>query len=117
MALLTTNVVPLNGLACRALLAAAGTPANGDTCATGAGVFLLAENTDGAATKTITILTPGAIEGDLTPLPSRATTAIPITNGLNIIPLTDVHRDPATGLATLNYSTTTSLKVIVVRTV
>lgn len=116
MAQLPTNVVPLNGLACRALLAAAGVPANGDTCATGPGVFLLAENTD-AATRTITILTPGAVEGDLTPLPSRVTTAIPVTNGLNVIPLTDVHRDPATGLATLNYSATANLKVIVVRTV
>lgn len=113
MAQLATNVVPLSGTALRALITAAGTPANGDTCATGTGTFLLAENTSGGAI-TITIATPGTIEGDLSPLPSR-TNSVPATTGLNIIPLTDVHRDPTTGLATLTYSATASLKVIVVR--
>lgn len=113
MAQYTTNVVPLAGLAVRALLTAAGTPANGDTAATGTGTFLLAENTSAGAI-TITITTPGTIEGDLSPLPSR-TNVVPITNGLNIIPLTDAHRDPTTGLATINYSATANLKVIVVR--
>jgi hypothetical protein len=115
LAALTTNTVPLTGLALRALLAAAGTPANGDTAATGTGVFLLAENTSGGAI-TITITTPGTIEGDLTPLPNR-TFSVPATTGLSMCPLTDAHRDPATGLATINYSATASLKVIVVRTV
>jgi hypothetical protein len=113
VAALVTNVVPLNGLACRALLAAAGTPANGDTTATGTGTFLLAENTS-AGIITITIATPQFVEGDLQ-VPGRAATGIPITTGLNIIPLTDVHRDPATGLSSLSYSATANLKVIVCR--
>jgi hypothetical protein len=114
MAQLAVNVVPLNGIACRALLAAAGTPASGDTAPTGTGVFLLVENTGGTAC-VVTIPTPGTFEGDLSPLPSRVATAVPITTGLNIIPLTDAHRDPATGLATINYSFTTGVKAICVR--
>lgn len=115
MAQYATNVVPLNGTACRALLTAAGTPATGDTCATGTGTFLLAENTSAGAI-TITIATPQLVEGDLQ-VPGRATTPVPITNGLNIIPLTDVHRDATTGLATLTFSTSpaTGMKVICVR--
>lgn len=113
MAQYTTNVVPLAGTNVRALITAAGTPANGDTAATGTGTFLVAENTSGGAI-TVTITTPGTIEGDLTPLPSR-THSVVATTGLSFIPLTDAHRDPTTGLATINYSATTSLKVIVVR--
>lgn len=113
MAQYATNVVPLAGTALRALITAAGTPANGDTAATGTGTFLLVENTSGGAI-TVTITTPGTFEGDLSPLPSR-TNSVPATTGLNIIPLTDAHRDPTTGLATINYSATASLKVIVVR--
>jgi hypothetical protein len=113
LAALVTNVVPLAGLALRALITAAGTPANGDTTTTGTGTFLVAENTSGAPI-TITIASPGSYEGDLTPLPAR-TLSVPATTGLSIIPLTDVHRDPATGLSALTYSATASLKVIVVR--
>jgi hypothetical protein len=112
VAQLATNACPLNSLACRALLTAS-TYASGDTAATGTGTFLLVENT-GGTTCTVTIATPGAIEGDLSPLPGRVATAIPVTNGLNIIPLTDVHRDPSTGLATITHSGGTP-KAIVVR--
>lgn len=115
MAQYATNVVPFAGTACRALLTAAGTPATGDTCATGAGTILLVENTSAGAL-TVTIGTPGLVEGDLT-VAGRVSGSIPVTNGLNIIPLTDVHRDPATGLATLTWSTTpaTGAKAIVLR--
>jgi len=108
-----TNVVPLAGTACRALLTAASAPVNGDTCATGTGTFLLVENT-GAGACVVTIATPGFVEGDLT-ITGRAATSTPITNGLNIIPLTDVHRDQATGLATLTFSATSGVKAIVLR--
>jgi hypothetical protein len=108
-----TNVVPLAGTACRALLTAAAQVVNGDTCATGTGTFLLVENT-GAGACVVTIATPGLVEGDLT-VTGRASASVPITNGLNIIPLTDVHRDPATGLATLTFSATSGVKAIVLR--
>lgn len=114
MAQLAVNVCPLNGLALRALITAAAAPASGDTSPTGTGTFLVVENT-GAGACTVTIPTPGTYEGDLTPLPARVATATPITNGLNVIPLTDAHRDPTTGLATINYSTVTGVKAIVVR--
>lgn len=116
MASYVTNVVSLAGLAnVTALLDAAPTPTNGDDCETGQGVFLLARNTD-AATRTITVATPEVIDGDLT-VQDRAFTAVPVTSGYGIYPLTSRYRDPATGRATLTFSATTNLKVIVVRTV
>jgi hypothetical protein len=111
VAQLATNVCPLNSLAVRALLTAS-TFASGDTAATGTGVFLVVENT-GGTTCTITIPTPGTFEGDLTPLPARVSTAIPATTGLNFIPLTDAHRDPTTGLATINSAGGTPKAVVV----
>ena len=113
MAQYTTNVVPLAGTLVRALLTAASTPVNGDTCATGTGTFLLVENTGGGSC-VVSIATPGLVEGDLL-VPARATTAVPITTGLNVIPLTDVHKDPTTGLATLTFSATSGVKAIVLR--
>ncbi|SRR6266508_6366408 len=113
MAQYAVNVCPLNGLALRALIGAAAAPASGDTSPTGTGTFLVVENT-GAGACTVTIPTPSFVEGDLT-VAARSAIAVPITNGLNIIPLTDAHRDPTTGLATINYSTVTGVKAIVVR--
>jgi hypothetical protein len=110
-----TNVVPLGGLVCNTLLDSAPTPANGDDVATGAGVFLVARNTD-AATRTITVATPETIDGDLA-VADRAFLAVPATTGLVVAPLTDRYRDPATGRATLTFSATANLKCIVVRTV
>lgn len=114
MAQYATNTCPLNGLALRALITAAAGVANGDTCATGTGTFLVVENT-GAGACVVTIASPGTYEGDLTPLPSRNSVSVPITNGLNVVPLTDAHRDPSTGLATLTFSATAGVKAIVVR--
>jgi len=109
-----TNVVGLSGLATiTSLLDAAPTPANGDDVATGTGTFLVARNTD-AATRTITVATPEVFDGDLA-LADRAFTAVPVTTGYAIYPLTDRYRDPATGRATLTFSATTNLKCIVVR--
>ncbi|HEY5987612.1 MAG TPA: hypothetical protein VIV12_14745 [Streptosporangiaceae bacterium] len=111
MATYVTNVTPLAGLNTVDALLTASTPATGDLAATGTGVFLLVRNTGTLAT--FTIPTPGTIEGDLTPLPSRVVT-VPATTGYGIIPLTDVHRDPTTGLATINFTGGT-IKAIVVR--
>jgi hypothetical protein len=115
VAQLATNVVALSGLAnVTALLDAAATPANGDTAATGQGVFLFARNTGGGAL-TITAATPETFDG--LALADRAFDPVPATTGLGIYALTDRYRDPATGLATLTFSGTTGLKVIVVRTI
>ena len=114
MAQYTTNVSPLNGLVLSTLWTAAAAPASGDTAATGTGTFLAVQNTGGAGI-TVTIPTPGTLEGDLSPLPSRVSVSVPATTGVAVIPLTDVHRDPTTGLATINYSGVTGVKAIVVR--
>ena len=114
MASYATNLVPLAGLTTiTALLDAAPTPANGDDVATGQGVFLFVRNTD-AATRTITFVTPGLVDGDL-PIGDRAGTPVPATTGLAIYPLGDIYRDPATGRGTLTFSATANLKCIVVR--
>jgi hypothetical protein len=111
MALLPTNVVPPAGLNTVDALLTASAPTTGDTAATGIATFLLVRNTGTLAT--FTIPTPGTIEGDLTPLPSRVVT-VPATTGYAVIPLTDTHRDPTTGVATINFSGGT-IKAIVVR--
>jgi len=105
-----TNVVPAAGLNTVDALLTASTPVTGDTAATGTGVFLLVRNTGTLAT--FTIPTPGTLEGDLTPLPSRVVT-VPATTGYGIIPLTDIHRDPTTGLATINFSDGTINAIVV----
>lgn len=110
----TTNVVPLDGLAISPLLTAAATPANGDTAATGSGTFLVVQNASGSGV-TVTLVTPETVDG--LALADRTSVSVPATTGLAVIPLTDRYRDPSTGLATINYSATTSVKAIVVRTI
>lgn len=114
MAQYTTNVVPLDGLVISTLLSGAGTPANGDTCATGSGTFLVVQNTGGAGI-TLTLVTPETFDG--LALADRTSVSVPATTGLAVIPMTDRYRDPTTGLATVNYSSTTGVKTICVRTV
>ena len=111
MAAINTHVEPLAGLVLSTLLDAAATPANGDTVPPG--WRLIARNTGGGAI-TITITTPGTIDGDLA-IADRTSVSIPATSGLASIPITDTYRDPATGLATLTFSGTTGLKVIAIR--
>jgi hypothetical protein len=114
MAQYTTNVVPLDGLVISTLLSGAGTPANGDTCATGSATFLVVQNTSGSGI-TVTLLTPETHDG--LALADRTSVSVPATTGLAIIPVTDRYRDPSTGLATINFSATTNVKAICVRTV
>jgi hypothetical protein len=114
VALYATNTVPLDGLVISTLLTAAATPANGDTAATGQGVFLVVQNASGSGI-TVTVVTPETFDG--LALADRTSVSVPATTGIAVIPLTDRYRDPATGLATINYSATTSVKAIVVRTV
>lgn len=113
MAALVTKVVPLQGLRIDDLLAAAAAPLAGDDFETGAGVFLVVQNTGTAAT--VVLVTPEVIDGDLAV--ADRTISVAATTGLAIVPLTSRYRDPATGRGTLGTITGGTLKAIVVRTV
>jgi hypothetical protein len=110
MALLPVNVIPIDGKRIDNLFVAA--TSGGDTAPTGQGVLLLVKNTSGSAV-TVTIPVAGKIDGDLTP-PSRTFT-VAATSGEHAIALRDAYRDPATGLASIAYSSATSVTVAVVR--
>ncbi|MEV7804988.1 hypothetical protein AB0O28_18765 [Microbispora sp. NPDC088329] len=107
MATLTTQVVPLTGLAIAFVNAAGG----GDQCATGDGVTLLVRNDDSTST-TVTLATPEQIDGDLA-VADRAVTVA--ANTTSAIPMTSRYLDRATGLASITYSKTTSLQVACIR--
>ena len=111
MAALTTNVVSNLGLRVDNLTGTTPNPA-GDDCATGAGVFLLVRNTDAAA-KTVTLVTPQLIDGDLAVADRPFTIAA--TTGESVIPVSDLYRNPSTGRASITYSAVTGLTVAVVR--
>ncbi|WP_327047291.1 hypothetical protein OG320_05200 [Microbispora sp. NBC_01189] len=107
MATLTTQVIPLTGLAIAFTNAAGG----GDQCATGDGVALLVRNNDASAT-TVTLVTPEQIDGDL----AVADRAVSVAAGATAaIPMTSRYLDPATGLASITYSKVTSLQVACIR--
>lgn len=103
---LTMNVVPHGGLINLTPVAAT----SGDQCATGSGVLLYVNNGDAAA-HTVTMVTPGKVDGlDI----ADRTVSVP-AGQTAYIPVLDLYRDPATGLATINYDTTTSVTVAVLR--
>jgi hypothetical protein len=104
---LPTQVI---GQAGTAINFAAATPA-GDTCATGSDVKLLVKN--GAASSiTVTLATPGKVDGDLDIAERTMAVAAGSTAG---IPVTDRYRDPATGLASITYTSATTVTVAVIR--
>lgn len=109
MAALTKNSVGPAGLAVQAAFVAAS--AGGDTAPTGAGVFLLVKNAAGS-TVTVTIAYPNKYDGDQTV--AGRTFTVAATTGESVIPLRDVYKDPATGLAAITYSSATSVTVAVV---
>lgn len=109
MAALTTHVVPLTGLQLDAQLVAA--TSGGDTAQTGAACFLVVKNGD-SSSHTVTLATPGTIDGDLT-ISDRAVTVAAAK--MQLIPLTDRYRDPATGRAAITYDGVTSVSVGVIR--
>lgn len=82
----------------------------GDHCPTGDGVRLLLKNDDDAST-TATIATPGTVDGL-----AIADRAVTIAAGkVKVVPITDVYRDRATGLAAITYTGVTDLGVAVIR--
>lgn len=109
MAALATNVVPLTGLQLDALLVAA--TSGGDDCQTGAGVFLAVKNGD-ASSHTVTLVTPGTVDGDL----AIADRAVTVAAGkTQLVPLTATYRNPSTGRASITYDAVTSVSVAVIR--
>lgn len=85
--------------------------AGGDTAQTGSGVFLAVKNGSGSAV-TVTLAYPSKYDSDQT-VTGRAHT-VPATTGEFLIPLRDTYRDPATGVASITYSATTTVTVCVV---
>lgn len=106
MATLTTQTAPLAGLTVTLASATAG----GDKARTGDGLVLVVSNGD-ASSHTVTLATPGTVDG----LAIADRTVTVAAGGLAVIPLSDIYRDPATGLATLTYDAVTSVKVAAVR--
>lgn len=82
----------------------------GDACITGAGILLAVTNGD-ASSKTVTVATPGTVNGlaiaDRAVVVAAGTTAY--------IPIGNDYRDPSTGLAAITYSAVTSVTVAVLR--
>lgn len=110
MALLTPNSIPITGLRIDNLFVAAS--GGGDTCVTGSDVKLMVKN--GSATPlTVTIGYPQKYDGDQT-IAGR-TFVVPITTGESAIPVRDVYKDPATGLASITYSAVTTVTVCLTR--
>jgi hypothetical protein len=105
MALLTVTDAPLTGLANIPLTAAA---VSGDEAPSGVGVILVIKNTD-AATKTVTVTTPGTVSGLAI---ADISVVVPATTGIAIIPL--IGRFVGS-LAAITYSAVTGVTVGVVR--
>jgi hypothetical protein len=111
MTALVTQVVPNVGVDISTSLVAA---TNGDTAACGSSTFLLVKNASGAGI-TVTIATPGVVDGRLA-IADSTSPSIALTSGLGLIPLPSaLYADPTTGLATVTYSATSSVTVAVVR--
>lgn len=107
MATLATQVIAQAGTAITFAAAAGG----GDACATGSDVKLLVKNGSGSPI-TVTLVTPGKVDGDLDITDRAVTVAAGATTG---IPVTDRYLDPVTGLAAITYSAVTTVTVAVIR--
>jgi hypothetical protein len=105
MAALSAQRVAISGTAPTYQSAAAG----GDTAPVGGGLKLHVSNGSGAAV-TVTIVTPGTIDGLSI---GDAALSVP-AGGHGFIPLTQVYRDPVTGRANITYSAVTTVNVAVI---
>lgn len=108
MAALAVNVVPLTGLQLDGALVSAS--AGGDDAPTGAGLLLAVKNGDASA-HTVTLVTPGTVNG----LAIADRTVSVAAGTTELIPLISDYRDPATGRASITYDGVTSVSVAVVR--
>ncbi len=108
MATLAAQAVPQNsGLTPTYNAAAAG----GDRVPAGNGVLVVVKNASTAAV-TVTLVTPGTVEGDLA-IADRSY-SVPASTGEVWFPVGSNYR-AADGLATINYSAVTSVTVACVR--
>ncbi|MCI3271022.1 hypothetical protein [Streptomyces cylindrosporus] len=105
MAALSAQRVALSGTAPTYSAASAG----GDTAPVGGGLKLHVSNGSGSAV-TVTIVTPGTIDGLAI---GDAALSVP-AGGHGFIPLTNVYRDPVTGRANITYSAVTTVNVAVI---
>jgi hypothetical protein len=111
MATLPTKVIPHAGLILASSDYVAAAVSGGDKAVTGSGLLLLVKNGD-SVSRTVTLAVPETV--DSLAVTSRA---VPIPAGDEaFIPLLDLYKDPATGLASFTYDVATSLTVAVVRT-
>jgi hypothetical protein len=85
--------------------------AGGDTAPVGGGLQLHISN-GGASPITVTVVTPGTLDGLAI---ADAALVIP-ASGHGFIPLANVYRDPVTGRANVTYSAVTSVNVAVLQT-
>lgn len=107
MALISTQVVALDGTAPTFAAAAAG-----DTARTGAGLTLIVKNASGSPV-TVTLTTPGNLAtGDAVP---DKVYSVAATTGERWIPLLEAYADPVTGQAAIAYSATASVTRAVVK--
>jgi hypothetical protein len=72
---------------------------------------LLVKNGSGSPI-TVTLVTPGNVDGDLAIADRAVVVAAGVTTG---IPVTDRYMDPVTGLASITYSAVTTVTVAVIR--
>lgn len=107
MATLATQVIGQAGTDITFSSAAGG----GDACATGSDVKLLVKNGSGSSI-TVTLATPGTVDGDLAIADRAVTVAAGVTTA---IPVTDRYKDSTTGLASITYSAVTTVTVAVIR--
>jgi hypothetical protein len=107
MALLPTQVVAPTGTALTFTAASGG----GDTCVTGSDVQLYVKNGSGSSI-TVTLATPGTVDGDLAIADRTVTVA---AGAETAVPMTDLYRNPSTGVASITYSAVTTVTVAVVR--
>lgn len=109
MAALDTNVIGLTGLQIDDKFVAA--DAGGDDCDTGPGVLLIVDNAD-ASSHTVTLVTPGQVDGDL----DIADRQMSVPAGeRHAIPVTHRYRDPSTDRASITYDAVTSVTVAILR--
>jgi hypothetical protein len=107
MATIPTTVIDLPGTVINFVAANVA----GDACATGEDVKLLVKNGAGAP-MTATLVTPGKVDGDLDITDRVVTVAAGATEGVKV---TDRYRDPVTGLASITWSSITTVTVAVIR--
>ncbi|MGW0821834.1 hypothetical protein [Streptomyces sp. NPDC002845] len=106
MAALTTTVVPLAGAAVPYTAAAGG----GDDCETGPGVLLMVRNDD-ASPHTVTLVTPGTVNG----LGIDDRDVVVAAGAEEAIRVTSDYRNASTGRASITYDAVTSVTVAVLR--